>query len=117
MIEKPWGSYQDIHREDTLVLKRIYIQPKQRLSLQSHRNRSEFWIVAKGECIAEVDSHLYRLSTGATMLVKKYAEHRIINDGTDPCEIIELQYGQCLEVDITRYEDDYNRDIADPIPF
>ena len=51
------------------------------------------------------------------MQIKKYDEHRIINDGIEPCEIVELQYGQCLEADITRYEDDYNREVVDPIPF
>lgn len=117
MTEKPWGSYQDIHREETLVLKRIYVQPKQRLSLQSHKSRCEIWLVTKGECIAQINNSLTRLSAGSHVSINKYDEHRIINDGTEPCEIVELQYGYCLESDIIRFEDDYNREVIDPLPF
>jgi mannose-6-phosphate isomerase-like protein (cupin superfamily) len=118
MKEKPWGGYEDIHREDGVVLKRIYIEPKSRLSLQSHNFRSEFWVVTKGECICENNKTLSRLLPGDHVHIEAYDIHRLINDGLEQCEILELQYGHCSEDDIVRHEDDYNRGInEDDIPF
>jgi len=119
MSEKPWGRYEDLYRSENLVLKKITVNPKSRLSLQSHENRMEYWIVVKGNCICEKNSNdeydnnfsLTRMYCGDTIEIHHNDTHRLINDGTQPCEIIELQYGICDEEDIFRYEDDYNRQI------
>ena len=40
--------------------------------------------------------------------------HRLKNDGDQPLEVVEVQVGSYLgEDDIQRYEDDYDRPVAD----
>lgn len=109
-ITKPWGSYRDLYRTDDIVLKTITVNPKSRLSLQSHSKRNEFWVVVKGNCICELNDNVYRLHKGDRIQISVYDNHRLINDGILPCEIVELQYGElCDEDDILRLEDDYSR--------
>jgi mannose-6-phosphate isomerase-like protein (cupin superfamily) len=125
MVDKPWGNYSDLYRDKNLVLKKITVNPKSRLSLQYHNLRSEFWIVMKGCCICETyngqkyfdECSLKRLCPGDTVQISMAQTHRLINDSNEPCEIAELQYGDCDEEDIFRLEDDYNRQTDDDIPF
>ena len=48
MVHRPWGSYDVLHGGDGFKVKRIVVNPGQRLSLQSHRHRAEHWIVVRG---------------------------------------------------------------------
>lgn len=115
IVEKPWGKYEDLYRAHNIVLKKITVNPKSRLSLQFHYKRNEFWVVTKGVCLCEVYDNIhrlynvYRLYEGDAIKIEIGTAHRLINDGLDPCEITELQYGECEEHDIVRHEDDYNR--------
>ena len=108
--EKPWCKYEDIYRTDEIVLKQITVNPKQRLSLQAHDSREEFWVVTGGECLCEVGPNVWRLRKWGTIHIERGHAHRLINDTNNPCEITELQFGFCKEEDITRYEDDYSRE-------
>lgn len=108
-VQKPWGKYADIHRTDKLVLKVITVNPKQRLSLQSHNKRSEFWVVTSGQCLCEIDGTTYHMEQGMCISIGCGQHHRLINDTHYLCEITELQWGICEEEDIIRYEDDYGR--------
>jgi mannose-6-phosphate isomerase-like protein (cupin superfamily) len=126
---KPWGKYEDIFRSDELVLKKITVDPKQRLSLQNHLKRSEFWVVTKGECLCETgvgerdtrfrDSprNVRRLRVGECVVVACGEVHRLINDTPRECQVVELQWGDCKEGDIHRLEDDYERGSDDYLPF
>ena len=122
---KPWGKYEDIFRSDELVLKKITVDPKQRLSLQNHLKRSEFWVVTKGECLCETgvgefrDSprDMRRLRVGECIVVARGEVHRLINDTPRECQVVELQWGDCKEGDIHRLEDDYERGSDDYLPF
>ena len=113
-VNKPWGKYEDLYRTDEVVLKKITVDPKQRLSLQAHNHRAEFWVVTDGECLCEVGPNVWRLRKWGTIHIERGHAHRLINDTSEPCEITEFQFGLCQEDDITRYEDDYSR--AEP-PF
>jgi mannose-6-phosphate isomerase-like protein (cupin superfamily) len=108
-VEKPWGKYEDLYREDDVVLKKIIVDPKQRLSLQTHLQRAEFWVVTDGECLCELGPNIQRLKKWDTIHIEAGQPHRLINDTNDPCEVTELQFGLCTESDIIRYEDDYSR--------
>ena len=110
-VNKPWGKYEDLYRTDEVVLKKITVDPKQRLSLQAHNHRAEFWVVTDGECLCEVGPNVWRLRKWGTIHIERGHAHRRINDTSAPCE---FKLGLCQEDDITRYEDDYSR--AEP-PF
>ena len=46
--ERPWGRFFVIHDESNYKLKRIEIEPGERLSYQYHNKRSEAWTIVDG---------------------------------------------------------------------
>ncbi len=109
IVNKPWGYYEDILREDNYVMKRIVIRPGQRLSFQKHEKRSEFWVIMKGIGKVQLGTIESIVNVGATVNIQKKELHRITNIGTEHLVIYETQYGVCDENDIIRVSDDYER--------
>ena len=111
IVKKPWGYYEDIKREKTLVFKRIVISPECRISLQKHEKRSEVWYVERGFCKISINDDIYKVSGGTSINIPIEAIHRVENLSKDhELVIFEVQQGICEEADITRIEDDYARD-------
>jgi mannose-1-phosphate guanylyltransferase/mannose-6-phosphate isomerase len=107
---RPWGSFQVLDEQPGFKVKRISVIPGGRLSLQSHRHRSEHWTVVNGEATVTVDAIVRKLTRGHSADIPLGARHRLENFGTDQVEIIEVQFGSYLgEDDIIRYDDIYNR--------
>ena len=46
--ERPWGKFEVLLDSDECKVKKITVNPGGRLSLQSHKQRSEHWIVTEG---------------------------------------------------------------------
>ena len=46
--DRPWGWYKCICRGENYAVKKIWVAPNQRLSLQYHNLRAEHWTVVKG---------------------------------------------------------------------
>lgn len=111
--DRPWGRWEvlsdETHNPGSIV-KRITVNPKQRLSLQYHLHRNEQWFVSKGVGLATINDKISELKFGDTISVPLGAVHRIENPADYELIIIEIQYGNILdENDIIRLEDDYNR--------
>ena len=49
--ERPWGYYEVFVDAEDHKVKRITVYPGQRLSLQRHQKRSEYWLFLKGEAV------------------------------------------------------------------
>ena len=114
-IYRPWGSYTSLELAENYQVKRINVNPGARLSLQSHRRRSENWIVVSGEAWVTVDDQEFAVKKGERAYIPAGARHRMENRGKQPLVLIEVQSGDYLgEDDIERYEDDYGR--ASPAP-
>lgn len=110
---RAWGYYRILHEDGPGVkLKELTVEPGQRLSMQKHSTRSEFWFVSKGTAT------VYTVDPGSTDidLIGVYNEqqylhvpvnqwHQLSNETDKPLKIIEIQYGiNCIEEDITRKE-------------
>ena len=107
---RPWGKYCKFHQEPGVWVKRIEVSPKARLSLQTHRYRSEKWIVVIGKGVATVDDREIQVKPGTVVDVPLGAVHRLSNPYEEPLVIIEVACGESLtEEDITRLQDDYSR--------
>ena len=48
IVNKPWGNYQIIDKGKNYLVKKIVVNPNSKLSLQSHKNRTEWWTIVKG---------------------------------------------------------------------
>lgn len=111
---RPWGHYDvldsRIDDDGAYKIKRITILPGKRISLQSHRNRSEHWVVLKGTAWVEIEGNSQWVEAGESIYVSRGERHRIENKKKNLLEILEIQKGsQVDEEDIVRYQDDYGR--------
>ena len=108
--ERPWGGFEVLRDTERFKSKLIRVDPKQRLSYQSHRRRSEHWVVVRGRPEVTLDGEVRSLAPGDTIFIPTGAKHRVANPGDEPVEIVEVQLGDYFgEDDIVRYEDDYER--------
>lgn len=107
---RPWGAFYVLVDQDNTKVKRLVVNPGQRLSLQSHKHRDEHWVIVAGVGEVTLDDETIRVEYGRHIFVKRGTRHRIACTGESPLEFIEVQTGDAFpEDDIVRFEDDYNR--------
>ena len=108
--KRPWGNYHIIAKNTGYQIKEIKVTKNSKLSLQMHKNRSEFWQIVKGESKIIIDNKEYFLKEKEHIYIPKDSIHRIENIGKEELVFIEIQLGENLkEEDIIRLEDDYGR--------
>ncbi len=107
---RPWGWFESLALGERFQVKRIRVKPGASLSLQSHKHRSEHWIVVEGTAKVTIDDEVKLVSEGQSIYVPLGAKHRMENPDKLPMVLIEVQIGTYLgEDDIIRYEDVYAR--------
>jgi mannose-1-phosphate guanylyltransferase/mannose-6-phosphate isomerase len=109
-VHRPWGWYDSIDEGGRFKVKRIQVKPKASLSLQKHYHRAEHWIVVTGTAEITSGDKVLTLTENQSTYIPLGAVHRLVNPGSIPLEIIEVQSGSYLgEDDIVRFEDSYGR--------
>jgi mannose-1-phosphate guanylyltransferase/mannose-6-phosphate isomerase len=109
-FHRPWGWYETLCIDNRFQVKRIMVKPGGILSLQSHRHRSEHWIVVAGTAEVTVGDEVKLVTENQGVYIPLGMRHRMANPGKVPMYLIEVQTGPYLgEDDIVRYEDVYDR--------
>ncbi|WP_308238028.1 cupin domain-containing protein [Phenylobacterium sp. J426] len=91
-------------------MKRITVNPGEKLSLQKHFHRAEHWVVVNGTAAVHVGGEERLLAENESVYIPLGAVHRLSNPGKVPLNLIEVQSGPYLgEDDIVRFEDVYAR--------
>ena len=109
-VQRPWGWYESVSHGHQFQVKRIQVDPGAHLSLQSHRHRSEHWVVIQGEARVICGDEEITLAINQSTYIPAGVRHRLSNLGSQPLEIIEVQTGEYLgEDDIERFDDLYGR--------
>ena len=109
-VYRPWGYYDSIDTGKGFQVKRIFVNPGAKLSLQKHKKRSEHWVIVKGIALITCGKKVFQLNENQSTYIPKEEIHRLENKSDSPLEIIEIQTGDYLgEDDIIRLEDDYHR--------
>ena len=117
---RPWGVYYVMEDNPSFKVKKIVVTPGQRLSLQSHKHRSEHWVVVSGLATVTIRDKEHADHIGHRIVAPNEScyipcgfVHRLTNEGTAPLILIEVQTGSYMgEDDIERYEDDYDRTLG-----
>ena len=107
---RPWGNFKILSKGNNFLVKKIEVNPKSRLSLQSHKYRAEHWVVVQGKAEVTLDNKVFSLNKNQSIYIETGKKHRLENKTSYPLVIIEIQTGSVLdENDILRFEDDYMR--------
>ena len=109
-IFRPWGEYKTIYCDKGFLIKILRIYPKNKISLQYHKRRSEHWVVVEGVATVTQDEKTFKLQTNESTFISRGQIHRLANDSKKPLTLVEVQTGDYLkEDDIIRLEDIYGR--------
>jgi cytidyltransferase-like protein len=103
-VERTWGYYRVLHDVAGTKVKELTVDPGQKLSMQRHQHRAEFWFVSEGTATVKWDDHGHTtIKKHGTDVIYKEEWHQLINNTDQPLKIIEIQYGEaCDESDIER---------------
>ena len=109
-VYRPWGKYDSIDSGPRYQVKRISVNPGQKLSVQMHHHRAEHWIVVSGTARVTKGDATIMLSENESIYLPLGIVHALENPGKVTLELIEVQSGSYLgEDDIVRFEDNYGR--------
>jgi len=107
---RPWGSYTVLGDGPGYKMKKLVVNPGERLSLQLHYHRSEHWIVIGGTAKVTLGDEIKMVHENESVFIPMSTKHCLENPGRLPLEIIEVQNGKYLEEDdIVRFDDVYGR--------
>ena len=109
-VYRPWGKYDSIDNGERYQVKRITVNPGEKLSIQMHHHRAEHWIVVSGTAKVTNGDKIFLVTENESTYIPIGVVHALENPGVLPLEIIEVQSGTYLgEDDIVRFEDRYGR--------
>jgi cytidyltransferase-like protein len=109
---RPWGYYRNLHQDGPGTrVKELTVDPGATLSMQRHRMRNELWMCTEGRATVRLsndDPHkpgMIYLGKHDQLSIPVGTWHQLSNDTTQPCRIVEIQYGDnCMEEDIERID-------------
>ncbi len=107
--QRPWGEFKILLDEPNVKVKKITVKPNQKLSLQLHRLRDEWWKIILGKAEIQINENKFEADRRDTVVIKRYEVHTVKNIGKEDLVFVEVQTGVCREDDIVRLEDDYGR--------
>ncbi len=109
-VFRPWGKYQSVDIGGRYQVKRITVNPKEKLSTQMHHHRAEHWVVVQGTAKVRNGDTTKLITENESTYIPLGEIHSLENPGMLPLELIEVQTGSYLgEDDIVRYDDIYGR--------
>ena len=107
-VKKPWGEFRQFTLNEKSTVKILTIKPKQAFSLQSHKNRKEFWYFLDNPAKVTIGNKKIRTKKGSEITIKPNQNHRI-EALSKPVNVLEISFGNFDEKDIKRLEDKYGR--------
>ncbi len=108
-VARPWGGFRQYASNAACTVSLMTVQPGRRLSLQSHRDRSELWIVLDPGAVVRVGDLERPCAEGEEIWIPAGERHRLACAGDRPVRVLEVAFGDWRQEDIQRYEDDFGR--------
>jgi mannose-1-phosphate guanylyltransferase/mannose-1-phosphate guanylyltransferase/mannose-6-phosphate isomerase len=106
--ERPWGSFRQFTSNEISTVKILRVKAGQKLSLQYHKKREEFWVVLSGNPSITIGEETKIANPQDEFFITQESVHRIAAP-TNDVEILEIAFGEFDEQDIVRIEDAYGR--------
>lgn len=105
---RPWGGFERFTFNEKSTVKILTIKPKQKFSLQYHKNRSEFWKILDNDVKITLGKKTFKAKKGKEIFIPRKTLHRA-EALSKTAHILEISFGKFNEKDIIRIEDDYRR--------
>ena len=80
---RPWGTFQILLEDEICKVKKIVVNSKQKLSLQSHEKRSELWQIISGNGKVTLNENEIEVQSGSLVEIPATIVHRIENVGDE----------------------------------
>jgi mannose-6-phosphate isomerase-like protein (cupin superfamily) len=106
--ERPWGTFEQFCKNESVTVKILSVKAGEELSLQYHHKRAEFWRILSGSATIIIDDKETVAKPGDEFFIPIEAKHRI-RTTDQPVQIMEIAFGHFDEEDIVRLEDKYAR--------
>lgn len=106
-VDIEWGYCRVLSESANYKVNELVINPKSTLEFHKHQFRTEHWYILKGQCsiITEFEKiqNIVVKYPNETYQIGKNVWHQVTNDTTNPCHILEVQFGEnCLDEDIEK---------------
>ena len=100
---RPWGWFETLVLSNTYQVRRVHLYPHTKMSLQTHQQRSENWVVISGVAEARLGDKLLRLTKNQSVEIPAGKAHQLANTEHKPLTLIEVRTGDYLgEDDVER---------------
>ena len=106
--KRPWGEFEQFTLNEKTTVKIITVEKNKRFSLQSHKNRKEYWYFLDNPAKIIINNKTIKVKKGDKIMVNKSDKHRVIALNK-PAKFLEISFGNFNEKDIKRFEDDFGR--------
>lgn len=106
--KRPWGSFTRFTENESSTVKILNINKGEKLSLQYHTKRDEFWRVISGYPEITIGEDVIEAKEGEEFNVPAETKHRISAPSGDVM-ILEIATGDFDEENVVRVEDEYGR--------
>jgi len=105
-VKRIWGEWRVLSQiNNTVKTKELIVQPGQKLSMQRHKHRTEFWFVAQGKARVHWDMGYTDIKPLGTIKIHTNEWHQLENIGGNILHVVEIQHGEiCEESDIERVD-------------
>jgi mannose-6-phosphate isomerase-like protein (cupin superfamily) len=108
IVGKPWGRFEQFTHNETTTVKIISVNKGGSLSLQTHKNRSEFWRIISGHPSITVGEKVTIANPRDEFIIEVLQPHQL-EAPADDVQVLEIAYGNFEEEDIVRIKDKYGR--------
>ncbi len=110
LVYRPWGHYKLLQEGPQYKVKKIYVKPGGKLSMQKHLHRNEHWVVVSGTATVSIEDQTFIVRPNESTYIQMGQRHRLENQGKIDLVMIEVQVGEYTgEDDIIREDDIYGR--------
>ena len=100
---RPWGWFETLVLAEGYQVRRVHLYPQTKMSLQSHKRRSENWVVTSGIAEVQLEDRLLRLGANDSLDIPAGTAHQLSNAGDVALTLIEVRTGAYLgEDDVER---------------
>ncbi len=107
IVKLPWGNEKHFLYNKKCTVKILTVKPNQKLSLQYHKKREEFWYFLTPGYV-QLGLKKKKVRKGEIIKIKKGMAHRLMAKNKT-VEVLEIQFGKYEKLDVVRMEDKYGR--------